>query len=507
MTGVQTCALPIYVVEYEGAVPGLTYDITGTLNVKGEDGDALVTVEDNFTPATVNGTTTVTFAFDATELSGKTVVAFETISTKLDGEVIELASHKDIDDENQSVHFAGLDTVLTATRETFKITDTEDTTGKEAKDIFFEVYSGYVDKVGESNLQVATVEFKDVVSYSNLTPGKEYTLKSELHMRVDAAVDGGRVSDVNEMKFTPEAESGTVEVMVKHAPAGIETADLVMFEYLYDGDKLVAAHEDITDEDQTVTVTASKLDPNENPENPKNPCGCDDPDCKHKNEKDHCKKPGCCDDSDCCKNCTTCKHNNPCGCTDPKCKHKNEKDHCKKPGCCDDSDCCKDCTDCKHNNPCGCDDPNCKHKNEKDHCKNNPGCCDDADCCKNCKQCKSKPAEKNACGCDDPNCKHKDEKNHCKNNPGCCDDADCCKDCKTCKSKPATTTTTKKPSNNPIKNAVEAVKTGENTFLLASVIGLVLLSGGGYIFFGRTDKGRKMFKKIREKLAELFGKS
>ena len=131
-------------------------------------------------------------------------------------------------------------------------------------------------------------------------------------------------------------------------------------------------------------------------------------------------------------------------------------------------------------------------------------------CCKNCKQCKSKPAatpSKNACGCDDPNCKHKDEKNHCKNNPGCCDDADCCKDCKTCKSKPATTTTTKKPSNNPIKNAVEAVKTGENTFLLASVIGLVLLSGGGYIFFGRTDKGRKMFKKIREKLAELFGKS
>ena len=53
------------------------------------------------------------------------------------------------------------------------------------KDIFFEVYSGYVDKVGESNLQVATVEFKDVVSYSNLTPGKEYTLKSELHMRVE----------------------------------------------------------------------------------------------------------------------------------------------------------------------------------------------------------------------------------------------------------------------------------------------------------------------------------
>ncbi len=615
-------------VEYEGLIPGTEYNIDGSLFVKGdEDSEAIATVENTFTPVTPNGTIDVTFTFDPAGLDGKTVVAFETISF---GET-ELASHKDMEDAAQSVQFIGLDTVLTGTRAEFKLSDTDETTGEESKDLYFEVYSGYVENMGESNYQVAAVEFKDSVTYSNLTPGKEYTLKGELHMRSGVGADLGAVSDTKEITFIPEAESGTVDVVFTHAPAGIENAKLVMFEYLYDGDKLIASHADITDEDQTVTVTANRLEPEEDPKNPKNPCGCNDPDCKHKDEKDHCvnnpgccddsdcckdcstckkknpcgcddpdckhkdekdhcvNNPGCCDDSDCCKDCDDCKKKNPCGCDDPNCKHKNEKDHCKNnPGCCDDSDCCKDCDDCKEKNPCGCtdpkckhkneknhcvnnpgccddadcckdckicksknlcgcDDPNCKHKNEKDHCKNNPGCCDDADCCKKCTTCKSKPnacgcddpnckhkneknhcknnpgccddadcckdcktckSKPNACGCDDPNCKHKNEKNHCKNNPGCCDDADCCKDCKTCKSKPVATTkpsadTTTKPTTttkNPVQNVIETIKTGDNTFLLVALIGLVALSGGGYVFFGRTAKGKELLKKIREKL-------
>ena len=577
------------VIEYEGAVPGMTYDVVGTLNIRGESGDEAVvaTVEDSFTAETVNGTAKVDFAFNADGLDGKTVVAFETISY---GDV-ELASHADIDDESQAVHFLGLDSLFAGVKAE------DDTSEEPVKTVEFKVYSGAQAIFGIGQLQTEEITLVDTVSYSNLTPGTEYTLKGEVHLRTkvgNSYMDNGNLMFDVEEKFTPEEANGTIDLTFKVVPMGIQEADLVAFDYLYEGENLVASHDDIYDDDQAVHVIGKLQEKPIDGEKPeKNPCGCDDPDCKHKNEKDHCvnnpgccddsdccktcttckgknpcgcddpdcahkneknhcvNNPGCCDDSDCCKDCTDCKHKNPCGCNDPDCKHKNEKDHCKKPGCCDDSDCCKDCTDCKHKNPCGCDDPNCKHKNEKDHCvnnpgccddssccknctqckhknpcgcddpnckhknekdhcKNNPGCCDDADCCKNCKQCKSKPAatpSKNACGCDDPNCKHKDEKNHCKNNPGCCDDADCCKDCKTCKSKPATTTTTKKPSNNPIKNAVEAVKTGENTFLLASVIGLVLLSGGGYIFFGRTDKGRKMFKKIREKLAELFGKS
>ena len=454
-------------VDYEGLIPGTTYAVNGTLYDK-DTKEVISTTETTFIPETVSGTTNVTFAFNSDGFSGKTVVAFETISTYVEGEDgIKLASHEDLEDAGQSVTFIGLDTILSGAREEGK-TDF-------IKTVEFGYYKGAPDSKenGTSQLKVDNVTLEDVIKYENLVPGGKYTLKGEIHLKNADGTDGG-VINTTESAFVPETENGEVSVTFIFAPVGIEdSAQYVAFEYLYEGvvamdESLIASHADIADEDQTITVKAVDKTPDDKKDPNKNPCGCDDPNCKHKNEKDHCK-------------------NNP--------------------GCCDDSDCCKNCTTCKHKNPCGCDDPNCKHKNEKDHCKNNPGCCDDSDCCKDCTTCKAKPAEPNKCGCTDPNCKHKNEKDHCKNNPGCCDDADCCKDCTTCKSKaPAQTQTTTKPSKNPVQNIVEAVKTGEHTFLLAAMIGLVLMSGGGYVFFARTSKGRDIFKKIREKLAELFRK-
>lgn len=378
------------VVEYEGVVPGMAYDITGTLNVKDEE-KVLKTVKDTFTPATTNGTVDVPFTFDSKGFDGKTVVAFETVSQN----GIELSSHKDMNDEGQSVHFAGIDTVLTGVAiDSIKSTDSSNST---PKNITFDVYSGKVDQVNVGQLQAEIVALTDVVTYSNLTTGKEYTIKGEIHRRAKDGSDSGSLFSIQEIKFTPTESNGTVEVKFNVAPVGIEEGVLVAFEYLYDGDKLIASHADISDNDQAVTVKANHVEP--------------------------------------------------------------------------------------YKNPCGCDDPNCKHKDEKNHCINNPGCCDDSDCCKDCKQCKSK----NPCGCDDPNCKHKNEKDHCVNNPGCCDDADCCKNCKQCKAKKAPT---------PIQNVIETIKTGQNTFLSVGIIGLMLMSGGGYLFFAKTLNGRKIWKRF-----------
>ena len=347
----------------------------------------------------------------------------------------------------------------------------------------------------------------DVVMYKDLEPDVEYELKGEVHLKDVYNRDLGAISTTS-VKFRPNAYEGQIEVTFEIDPekAG-NIANVVAFEYLYRDGKLVASHDCIFDKDQTVTLVAKG-----------NICGCDDPDCDHKDDRDHCTKPGCCDDSDCCKDCDDCDHKNICGCDDPDCKHKDDKDHCiNNPGCCDDSDCCKDCKTCQHKNLCGCSDPDCKHKYEKNHCVNNPGCCDDTNCCKDCKDCKSKaPADKkNPCGCTDPNCKNKDKVNHCINNPGCCDDANCCKSCSTCKQKPSNNgngngntpngSSTTKPSKNPIQNIINTVKTGENTFLLMSLIGLTVMSGGGY-FFLKTASGREMLKKLRKKLSELFGR-
>lgn len=595
------------------------------------DRSIVAVVEKTFIPETINGTVNVEFAFNADGLDGKTVVATEVITCN----GVFVAEHDDMNDEMQSVHFIGIDTVLSGVDRTVSGnnagTGTDTTTGTEGtegtagnagtnggensgtgnaldkanidsliekgnktraddhtvsdwfadvstfaksisnndldleagygaracldknyenivkyrtsvidmlmkmryaandvngtpavpaepiKTVKFKVYSGAQANFGIGQLQAEQFQLVDTVEFTNLVPGTEYTLVSEVHLRTQvgaAKVDMGSLRFDQTRVFTAEAAEEKLEVVFNISPLGIQEADIVAFQYLYMGDDLVASHADIYDDDQAVHVIGEiqeKPIQGEKPE--KNPCGCDDPECKHKNEKDHCvNNPGCCDDSDCCNNCTQCKTKNPCGCDDPNCKHKNEKDHCKNnPGCCDDTDCCKDCKECKHKNLCGCDDPNCKHKSERNHCVNNPGCCDDADCCKTCKTCKTK----NPCGCDDPKCKHKNEKNHCVNNPGCCDDASCCKNCKQCKSKPAATPApTQTPNKTPgktdatVKNPgkTDTVKTGENSFLLFSLIGLVALSGGGYVYFGKTEKGRRMFQKFREKLSKLFGK-
>lgn len=365
------------------------------------------------------------------------------------------------------------------------------------------------DKSGNLKAEADTITLIDTVNYTNLTPGTKYTMKGEIHIKDLYGRDMGIVSK-KEITFTPDKVYGTVEVVFDIIPDDTNITELVAFEYLYDGEELVKSHADIHDEDQTVVVFMNG-----------NPCGCDNPDCKHKDERDHCLKPGCCNDTDCCKDCDQCKHKNPCGCDDPDCKHKNEKDYCKKPGCCDKDNCCKKCTDCKkktsdtkYKNSCGCSDKNCKHKDEKDHCLKS-GCCNDANCCTNCTQCKGKTTTKvNDCGCSDPNCKYKNVKDHCKKS-GCCDDANCCKNCTQCKGtgnkgnsnnnnnnngsgdgKGNISTTTK----NPVKQVIEAIKTGENTFLLVGIVGLLAMSGGGYIFFTKTANGRKLLRKIRDLL-------
>lgn len=673
------------VVEYEGLIPNTPYNLTGALYVKGEK-EPFMTVENPFTPEKVSGEVDVAFTFNAAELGleGKTVVAFEVISY----EDIKLASHEDMEDAAQSVSFMSLDTVLAGVKNDNEEAgnDTEETVTNNGYEIVeFNVYPKKQEgEDGEDTDDTEVPEqdtavLVDTITYTNLTPGTEYTLKGELHLKgnfndlhdiMESDLDMGRLYERPEMKFTPETANGTIDVEFKPLLTGITKADLVAFEYLYEGDELVIAHNNIKDRDQTVTVVnMNGVKPGE-----LNPCGCDDPDCKHKDEEGHCLNPGCCKDDDCCKDCEICKHRNPCGCCDPECKHKDEVDHCKdNPHCCDDSDCCKECDDCYPVNPCGCRDLDCAHKDEEGYCKE-PGCCKDDDCCKECDQCspknpcgcrdpecthkdeeghckepgcckgdgcckecdqcnpknpcgcrdpecahanekdaclkagccaKDKCCKKcddckpaNKCGCTDPNCKNKDKKNACKK-AGCCDGEDCCKNCDDCKpknpcgctdpncknkniknhcmkkdcckgydccknckecksstssggnnnngntdnknngggnnggngnntgnngnntgnngnntgnngnsgNKGNTSTTTKNPTQstttttkNPVQQAIEVVKTGQETFLLMGIIGLAVMSGGAYFFFAKTAKGRKLFQKLRDKL-------
>ncbi len=104
----------------------------------------------------------MTFTFDSRAIKDETkVVAFES----LDLSGIEVAAHADINDESQTV----------------TVTHPElGTTASDGHD-------------GDKNVvEDSTTTVVDTVSYKNLIPGKEYTLKGTLHVK--ATDDDGNVT-------------------------------------------------------------------------------------------------------------------------------------------------------------------------------------------------------------------------------------------------------------------------------------------------------------------------
>lgn len=103
----------------------------------------------------------------------------------------------------------------------------------------------------------ANVTLDDVVEYSGLIPGKEYTLKATLMDKTTGApvgdAHGGEITA--EKTFTPEAESGKVTVTFNlDSQIFSEGSEVVVFESLYRDKKIVGFHTDINDGGQTVAV-------------------------------------------------------------------------------------------------------------------------------------------------------------------------------------------------------------------------------------------------------------
>ena len=228
-------------VYYTNLTPGTAYHVSGTLMVK-QTGEALtdadgnaVTGEADFTCKTSDGTVQITFTFDGSLLAGQQLVAFEDVTT--DG--LEVCCHADIDDEGQTVTVVDIHTTATDAADGDKVVTDVDAT------------------------------IADDVSFEGLTPGEEYTLEATL---MDAAT-GNAVTDEDgnavtaTAAFTPEEESGSAIVEIAFDASGLDGHSLVVFEKLYDCDgNLVASHEDLSDEGQTVIV-----DITEEPETPDTP--------------------------------------------------------------------------------------------------------------------------------------------------------------------------------------------------------------------------------------------
>lgn len=115
---------------------------------------------------------------------------------------------------------------------------------------------------GEKEVNATEVfTLEDVVEYTHLVPGKEYTIKGVL---MDKATGEALKIDSAEIRsetvFTPENPSGSVTVVFEFDAKYIKAdTDIVVFENLYQDGRGLAVHADIEDESQTVTVHVPEI--------------------------------------------------------------------------------------------------------------------------------------------------------------------------------------------------------------------------------------------------------
>lgn len=214
-------------VSYIGLVPGKEYKVVGVLMDKltGEkllvNGQEII-AETTFIAEAKNGSVDVTFVFDATGLHGKEIVVFEDLYR----ENVLLATHADINDEGQTVKIKNPEIGTKATAD------------------------------GKKEITADKITITDVVSYKDLTPGKEYKLTGMLMNKATndkLLIDGKEITA--EATFTTKAPTGEVEMTFTFDARELTAeTEVVAFETLYRDGIEIAVHADIEDEGQTVKI-------------------------------------------------------------------------------------------------------------------------------------------------------------------------------------------------------------------------------------------------------------
>lgn len=215
-------------VTYTNLLKGETYTLSGVLMDKDTGKELLVdgepvTQEMSFTAGRASGTKKLKFELDTTGLAGKSFVVYETLTL----EDVEVAEHKDINDEGQTIHIPAAQT--TATDDSSKI------------------------NVSEAKKEISVT---DTVAYRNLVPGKEYTVRGKAVDKETGEpltdADGNEL--VSTAKFTAASADGSVDVKFTFDGTAMAGHSVVFFENVYYTDKLIAVHADIDDEAQTVHI-------------------------------------------------------------------------------------------------------------------------------------------------------------------------------------------------------------------------------------------------------------
>ena len=251
---VEKGATVIDTVTYKDLVPGKKYTLKAKLISKKDGETVLGEGSAELVPEESAGEKDVEITVnDKADPAVDAAVAFEKlVSTEVDENGKDtsnstdentIATHEDINDEKQTVNTEWKPEIHT---------NADFDNAKQVK---------------------AGVTVKDTVTYTDLVPGKEYTLKAELRNKAENAKGEHEVVGKGDVIFTPEKSAGeqVVDIKVNDDVEGVIKA-AVAFEELYskqvdengketpnsDEEKKITDHRDIDDEKQTVT---SKMEP------------------------------------------------------------------------------------------------------------------------------------------------------------------------------------------------------------------------------------------------------
>lgn len=215
-------------VSYTNLVVGKTYTVKGTLMDK-ETGKAIqvdgknVTSQTTFKADKVNGSVDMTFTFDSSALAGKTTVVFEDLIHNN----VTVATHSDLKDNGQTVHYPSVHTTAT---------DKNTKTHTGARD------------------EKETIV--DIVKYTNVVPGKSYTISGTLMDKETGKpyTENGKAVTATKT-FTAEKAEGEVELDYTVDTSALKEAKtFVVFEDLKYGDVTLVSHADLKDEGQSVNI-------------------------------------------------------------------------------------------------------------------------------------------------------------------------------------------------------------------------------------------------------------
>ena len=216
-------------VSYTNLFVGKEYTISGVLMNKATNAPILQNGKEirktlTFIADKANGTKDLEFVVNASVLKGQTIVVFE----KLFRDGIEVATHADINDDNQSVRVNNPTVHTTAV---------------------FEDGLTIADPTGLFTLN-------DTVEINEILPGKAYLVKGILMDKATGEallVHGQPVESA--VGFIAKAKNETVIVPFTFDLTGLNGREIVVFESLFRNNEELENHKDINDKGQTVRVT------------------------------------------------------------------------------------------------------------------------------------------------------------------------------------------------------------------------------------------------------------